>query len=800
MNNNTEYIARYLQNDITEEEKIAFERQLATDKELQQEFFIQQQIMKAASTAGLKGEFSKALGKKIFTKHLFQWGIIGTVLVAAFVFYAIKTNLFSKTHKEKDRVEEYFRIDNTKDTIIETRDGVVFAIPAYAFKTDKENVRLEIKTAINPEDIMQQGLSTMSNGSMLQTAGMFYLNGYDGDQPLSLQKNISVSVPANEINPKMQLFKGVEENGQVNWVDPKPIDNGLRTYDITTLDFYPPDYIPAVKELGKDFTNKRYTDSLYYSFSGYPYSESEIDGRTIFLQRCASCHRMDVAMTGPALGGVLDRWNGSRANIKTWIKDYDKAVEAKIPRALEVVHYANTAMQKFEGILTEKQLDALVNYLATWRPSSAPAPTAANDYEISSADLVSEKDTAKRPPLDMARPDSAIKIYKGWEDKKDTVSNSFHYELDPSRIHAIWGERFNNTILATKEFEERLHYMHSLCTPIYFETYLNNLDKPLYQVDQICADMSVGEVRQKFLEFAARKNGGVRINEGIQQELSDYFQKKYKAYQQAVRETLAKYETELEKLDQIADDKKREEEIKDVIRKDENFQEELCANLTEAYKQIGVERKCNGTVLPPPPAYYNVEIPNTGWYNLDVYVYDATVNRQSMTYTDPVTGKTATLTYKDVTITIDDMADYDKVFVYLIPDSLTSFQRIEQEGSSFKESLNALFRYDMVAVGFKGTQQYYYKQTNLQPGQHHFSLSAISDIELVNAVKEYSAPKTKELKDEFAFRLFEQQEVARQLQLIKDAEFREQIADVIFKCYEGAATTSPKKDAYSWPK
>lgn len=795
MNNNTEYIARYLQNDISQEEKIAFEKQLAVDKELQKEFFIQQQIMKAATTAGLKGEFSKAFSKKIITQRFLKWGIVGTVLVAAFVFYAIKTNLFSKTHSEKYKAEEYFKINNTKDTIIETKDGVVFAIPAYAFKTENENIRLEIKTAISPDDIMRQGLSTTSNGSLLQTAGMFYINGYDGDQPISLQKNISVSVPANEINPNMRLFKGVEDkNGQVNWIDPKPINNDLRTYDITTLDFYPPDYIPALKELGKDYTNKRYTDSLYYSFSGYPYApepELELSGKAIFMQYCASCHNMEKDIVGPALKGVVDRWGGNRDNLKLWIKNYSKAVAAGIPRAKEIVSFSPTAQTMFEGVLTDRQLDALINYLAEWNSSAPAAPTNTDDYEISSADPVPATDTAGKPVFDVMRADSTIKIYTDQYHKADTVSYYYHFELDPSRIHAIWGERFNNTILATKEFEERLRYMHTLCTSIFFETYLNNLDKPLYEIDQLCADMTSGDERKKFLEFAARKNGGVRIKEGMQQQLSDYFQKKYKAYQDAVLETMAKYEAELEKLDQIADDEKREQEIKDLVRKDENFQEELCANLTDAYKQIGIERKCerNGdTIVPPPPARYDVVINTPGWYNLDVYVFDATVTRQSMTYTDPATGKQAVLTYKDVTITIDDQAAYDKVFVYLVPDSLTSFQRIEQGGTVFKERLNMLFRYDAVVIGFKGTQPYYYKQANLQPGEHHFSLSTISDQELKDAVKEYSGKKSKAIKDEFAFRLFEQQEIARQIQLRKDREFRQQIADIIFPCGEEGGT------------
>jgi hypothetical protein len=261
MNNNTENISRYIQNEMSAEERKAFEKQLAADKDLQQELSIQQQIIRAAETAGLKNEFTKAIRKKIFNHRLMQWGVVGAVLIAAFVFNAIKTNLFSghrTNEKTNTETTQQFIISNAVDTIIETRDGVVFAIPAHAFNSESNNIRLEIKTALNPYEIMRQGLSTTSNGALLQTAGMFYLNGYDGEQPLALVKNIAVSVPANEINPAMQLFDGVQDSiGNINWVNPKPVENKLRTYDITTLDFYPPNYVPTLMALKKEYRNKR---------------------------------------------------------------------------------------------------------------------------------------------------------------------------------------------------------------------------------------------------------------------------------------------------------------------------------------------------------------------------------------------------------------------------------------------------------------------------------------------------------------------------------------------------------------
>jgi hypothetical protein len=693
MNNNSEQIGRYLQKEMNAEERAAFEKQLTDDKDLQQELSIQKQIVKAVETAGLKNTFGKAIRRRIINQRLIQFGVAAVIVVtAAFVFYAIKTNKLFHGKRTSIESAETFVINNAADTIIETDEGVVFAIPAHAFNSKSDKVQLEIKTAISPYNIMRQGLSTTSNGSLLQTAGMFYINGYENEKPLSLVKNIDVSIPANEINPAMQLFDGVQDSsGRINWVDPKPIENKLRTYDIATLDFYPPNYIPALKALQKDYTNKKYTDSLYYSFSGYGHDNPVIE----------SAKKVDTTVIRE----------------QSEIKQSPKGPSADLDE---------------------------------WQTDKAP-----------------EQDTLM-----------------------DRYYREIPYEIDPSRIRAIWSRKFNNTLLATKEFEERLRYMHGLCTSEGLALYLKWLDKPMYEIDQYLADRTSGSIKEKFLEFAARKDGRVMLKQGIHEKLSTYFEKKYRAYREATEKTGAKYEAELNRLNKVADQKKREQGLRDFIREDKNFNEEFCINLSEAYRQIGVNRTCNDTIPPPPTNYYNVTIDTVGWKNLDVYVFDATTTRQSMSYTDPVSGKTASLTYKDVNITIEDQTQYDKVLVYLIPDTLSSFQRIEEEGNVFKESLNSLFKYDAIAIAYKGTQAFFYRKVDLQPGNYVFKLSSVTEQETKDQLKKYSRQRVKDINSEFEYLLFEQQEAIREMQLRQDQDFRLKVATAIFSCFG---------EGYNWP-
>ena len=46
-------------------------------------------------------------------------------------------------------------------------------------------------------------------------------------------------------------------------------------------------------------------------------------GKNLFKNNCGSCHakNMKAKMTGPALAGVEERWNGNRENLRAWIRN-----------------------------------------------------------------------------------------------------------------------------------------------------------------------------------------------------------------------------------------------------------------------------------------------------------------------------------------------------------------------------------------------------------------------------------------------------------------------------------------------
>ncbi|MDC9722478.1 MAG: hypothetical protein PSN34_06855 [Urechidicola sp.] len=59
------------------------------------------------------------------------------------------------------------------------------------------------------------------------------------------------------------------------------------------------------------------------------------------------------------------------------------------------------------------------------------------------------------------------------------------YGVNPSSIETIKSKEFNNTFIATKEFEERLNFIHKTCENYILDLYINNLKKNLWEIDSL---------------------------------------------------------------------------------------------------------------------------------------------------------------------------------------------------------------------------------------------------------------------------------------------------------------------------
>lgn len=108
---------------------------------------------------------------------------------------------------------------------------------------------------------------------------------------------------------------------------------------------------------------------------GYLSSENALDGKALFNANCASCHRVDQDLTGPALQGVEDRWPDKK-KLYMWIRNSEAVLKTGDK-------YTNALVKKFNGArmvnfpnLTDEEIDAILRYLNHWenRVRSLPTP------------------------------------------------------------------------------------------------------------------------------------------------------------------------------------------------------------------------------------------------------------------------------------------------------------------------------------------------------------------------------------------------------------------------------------------
>ena len=106
------------------------------------------------------------------------------------------------------------------------------------------------------------------------------------------------------------------------------------------------------------------------------------EGKTLFKSNCASCHNPKVASTGPALMGVIKRWeDGAEFGGKTgkqwlykWVQNNDEVLKAGNPYATSLKGQWKSAMTIFAN-LKEDDVDKILLYVEN--PDAGGAPAAA---------------------------------------------------------------------------------------------------------------------------------------------------------------------------------------------------------------------------------------------------------------------------------------------------------------------------------------------------------------------------------------------------------------------------------------
>ena len=142
------------------------------------------------------------------------------------------------------------------------------------------------------------------------------------------------------------------------------------------------------------------------------------DGEKLFKANCAQCHTTtDQSTTGPGLKGVLSRIPGGNWQYD-FIHNPAGMINSGDPYANSIYPAKyKTIMNAFPS-LTNREIDAIM----------------------------------------------------AWADH---LGKPYGLEIDPARIAALQSEEFQNTLIATKEFEERLQVIFKLGSPEILDLYVN---------------------------------------------------------------------------------------------------------------------------------------------------------------------------------------------------------------------------------------------------------------------------------------------------------------------------------------
>lgn len=313
-------IEKHIRQELTADEQNQFDQLLDSNNEFKDAVDQEIQLKEGLRRMSLRQEIAKARHQHTL-KH---WGLrIGLALIIsgaalAGYFYLNREDVSSIFPTEEISIEfpstkiipakgdlwnlptQVYSIDNSKDNVVESDYGIVLAIPKNAFVNQdgepvSEDITIQIKEAFTASDIIKAGLTSTSDGDLLESGGMFDLTAMQGKDTLNLAEGTEIysEIPTLSKKSDMQLYDGeVTEDGLVNWINPKKEATYLTPVDIHTLDFYPPSYIDALHELGYDNATKKTKDSLFYSFYCSPPSiepesnrisiDEEIDNDELF--------------------------------------------------------------------------------------------------------------------------------------------------------------------------------------------------------------------------------------------------------------------------------------------------------------------------------------------------------------------------------------------------------------------------------------------------------------------------------------------------------------------------------------
>ncbi len=340
--------------------------------------------------------------------------------------------------------------------------------------------------------------------------------------------------------------------------------------------------------------------------------------------------------------------------------------------------------------------------------------------------------------------------------KKDTSgyessTNDSYCGIDPAIIKVIKSKKYQNTLIATREFEARLKIIFKTCNNAVLEVYINNLDKDLYEIDNMAVEIlsheTIGtQYRQDFLNFALQGLTNVRDANKYSSLLKGYYE-----------DRLSKVKAELENS-------------KEKVLESLNKKNEEAEKVADKYKKLLWKREKYRMET------YGFDWTETGWINVDNGTIPKDWGPQPLE------------------IKVENGKQFDRVYTYVVYTSIKSLYRLNTSDNvefyvgndEEKQMLMPKKKLAVgIAIGYKGENvSFAIKEfeTGSEP-KFNLKLSSSSLDKVKEAIRPYEKySKENRISKDLEFMAIFYKEEQRQKELQKESEFIMGLWRIAYPC------------------
>jgi TonB family protein len=851
---NTKIIDQYLSGELSDVEKNEFKEELNVNEDLRKELELQQSINDVASRSNLRDIVQSAgKSYHSFQKAKWFFGGVLVIIIAVLIVYfsmyknesqeeklnnqelpelketekADETNMekdgeFDHVKESQSQTDELIKSESnfeeiTTDTVVTiesikaetlktkkprikrlidglsceeflwkgmdtvyiSNKGVLISIPKEAFLLNgqpfTEDAIIQWQEAVDGATIMKSGLSTMADNELLESQGMFTISVKSKlGELLEIDKKngIYIQVPVDEYKEGMQLYDGVySEDSIINWVNPVALEKIPVPIKMSDLDFYPAGYEDTLNKL-KLSQEKRFRDSMYLACefidqenekvkpkeNNFNADEDEPEG----FSTTKVSQDEEVGMIPP----INNKTTKGAGALKGNVVDKDNK---------EVISNAKVILFSEEET-TERKTDSNGEFEFTSIPSgiygveinySDCKPYLA-DIEISAEKITFLDD---------------IKLSGCTSDIEEDY-------IPPSKVLSFWNKKFDNTVLATRDFEKRMLSIHKTCDEGLLDLYINNIDKPLYYSDSLAIEM--GYIN--FESFFAERVGKVELDNAHLQNLKKFYTDGIESLKEELKKQREIYRDKNKEFDQKIAKERVAQAIRTRQMNEETLKKETSFNLKQDPFNNSISRQLTRSIG------FRINT-NNSIKNVDRKVAEATRSRQN--FQGNYGGKKIDVKYNDFTVEVKDHKRFARLFTYLLPDKFNSYQRISDNNGTFSYRLNDDISYNIVILGFNEQGFYYHEKTKINEGDFYdIKLESISEDVFKQRIARLNKSRLDEpspIYKDLAWLKLEKENYRVQKNRIQKEKLLKRIRKVVFSCTEdclfGTVVPFPDQEA-----